>query len=169
LSSGGYAVATDPIDLSGEIAGFGVEDLGATLRLDAEAGAGESAFVGIGRRTDVERYLGGVEHTTLLGLRDDQPRYAQHEGARAASRPDTRTLWVASSQGTGTQTIKWEPRDGHWMAVVANADASRGIDADVEASARVPWLPWASLGVLLFGASIVALGGFTISRLRRNE
>ena len=169
LTSGGHAVATDVIDLSGEIAGFGVDDLEATVRLDAEATAGEPVFVGIARRADVERYLQGVGHTTLLGLREDQPRYRQHEGTRPASRPGTRPFWVASSQGTGTQSIEWAPRDGHWMAVVANADAGRGMDADVEASARVPWLTWAGFGVMLFGATITGLGAFAISRLRRDR
>ena len=166
LTSGGYAVATDDIDLSGEIAGFGIDDLGATVRLEAEPGAGESIFVGIARRAEAERYLRGVEHTTLLGLRDDQPRYAEHDGSRLSHRPAERPFWIESSQGTGAQAIEWEPRAGHWMAVVANADAGRGIDAGVEASAGVPWLIWAGLGALLLGAAIAALGGFAISRLR---
>ena len=169
LAGGGYAIATDAIDLSGEIAGLGVEDLGATVRLDVEAAAGEARFVGIGRRDDVERYLRGVEHTTLLGLRDDRPRYAEHDGGRLAGRPGERPFWVASSQGTGNQAIEWEPRDGHWMAVVANADGGRGVDAEVEASARAPWLIWAGLGALVFGAMVAGLGGMAISRMRRGR
>ena len=168
LTSNGHAVATDEIDLSGEIAGFGIDDLGATVRLEADASSGEPVFVGIARRADAERYLGGVEGTTLLGLRGDRPHYAQHGGSRPATRHGDRPFWVASSEGTGVQTLDWEPREGHWMAVVANADASRGVDAEVEASAHASWLIWAGLGALVAGAGLAGLGGFAIARLRRD-
>jgi hypothetical protein len=169
LTSSGYAIATDEIDLSGEIGGFGVDDLGAEVRLDADAGPGESVFVGIAHRADAERYLRQVEHTTVLGMRGDQPRYAQHDGGRLTTAPGERSIWVASSEGTGTQTVEWEPRDGHWMAVVANADGARGVDADVEASARASWLIWASLAALALGAAITAVGGFALARRRRDS
>jgi hypothetical protein len=71
---------------------------------------------------------------------------------------------VASSQGTGKQSIDWEIDDGDYSVVVMNADGSLGVDADVSAGASVPYLDelgWSAIGsgafALIVGIGLIAL------------
>ena len=46
-----------------------------------------------------------------------------------------------------------------------NADASRGVDLDVDAGAKVSWLIWVGIGLTIIGLVITGLAGFAVSRL----
>ena len=74
-------------------------------------------------------------------------------------------IWAASEQGSGKQTLNWEIEDGDWSVVVMNADGSAGVDADISAGAKIPFLDalgWTALGsgafVLLIGIALLVMG-----------
>jgi hypothetical protein len=140
------------------------------VRLEAESRDGKELFVGIARTSDVERYLGGVPHTTVDDVEAGpfeslDPEYTRHPGNGHPASPEHADIWVASNQGRGQQTVDWEVEDGEWSVVVMNADGSLGVDADISAGADIPFLNelgWTALGsgsfALAFGVFLIALG-----------
>src|SRR5262249_9162367 len=88
---------------------------------------------------------------------------------RAPSGPPSReSIWAASTQGTGEQTLAWTPRDGDWSVVFMNANAGANVDVRGDISAKLPALPWLAGGLLVVGAA----GGFVgtwvlVSAIRR--
>ncbi len=167
LISDGYAVSTAELDLAGDGNGFGVEDLGASLRVNATSTNDEPVFIGIASQDDAERYLSGVDHSVVTDFGNGGPEYNELDGSKPSVRPGAQDIWVASSQGSGEQRVEWEPDNGRWAAVAMNADASRGVDIDVDAGARVSWLIWVGIGLTLIGLGISGLAGFVISKLTR--
>ena len=67
--------------------------------------------------------------------------------------------------GAGPQSLTWEAEDGDWSVVVMNADGSRGVQADINAGAKLPFLSevgWSALGsgtlLLLTAVALLVLG-----------
>jgi hypothetical protein len=145
------------------------DDLG-KVRLEAESREGKELFVGIASTSDVERYLGGVPHTTVRDVEAGpfdsfDADYTRHPGHGRPASPEHADIWVASNQGTGPQKVDWEIEDGDWSVVVMNADGSLGVDADVSAGADIPFLNelgWTALGsgsfALVLGIGLIVLG-----------
>jgi hypothetical protein len=123
------------------------------LKLTAN-GAGDSAvFLGIAPAADVQNYLAGVQHVTLVEIRDGEAVYRTTAGGGPASLPQDADFWVAETSGTGVQEITWTPENGDWAVLVMNAGASQGVDTAVTAGAEVPSLPWV-VGILLSIAGV---------------
>jgi hypothetical protein len=59
----------------------------------------------------------------------------------------------------GTQTLTWKVRDGDWSVVLMNADGSRGVAADLDLGAKLSFLLWVSIGLLIGG--VLVTGGST--------
>jgi hypothetical protein len=59
----------------------------------------------------------------------------------------------------GTQTLTWKVRDGDWSVVLMNADGSRGVAADVDLGAKLSFLLWVAIGLVIGGVLVV--GGST--------
>ena len=164
------ALATENLDVDLGGGDWVIEpgDLG-NVRLEAESRDGKPLFVGIARTSDVERYLGGVPHTTVDDVEAGpfetfDADYTRHAGHGRPASPEHAGIWAASNQGSGSQTVDWEIEDGDWSVVVMNADGSLGVDADISAGANVPFLNelgWTALGsgsfALVLGIGLIVL------------
>lgn len=163
-----HALATENLDLDLDGAEALVDETSlGDIRLDVASQTGKPVFVGIARTDDVSAYLADVSHTTVTDL-DYEPFEASYEpeaGVRSPDRPGAQSIWAASAQGAGSQSLRWEAEDGDWSVVVMNADGSAGVEADISAGAKLPFLTaigWSAIGggaiLLLAAALLVVLG-----------
>ncbi|VXC21959.1 conserved membrane hypothetical protein [Arthrobacter sp. 9AX] len=161
FSVASHALTTPRLDAVGE----GVPprlpfDIG-TLRLRAaSAEPGREIFIGIAPQADIERYLLGVHHTELLEVnsRPFRAEYRDIPGTTTPAPPAEQTFWNTSVSGTGEQELTWDLATGSWAIVVMNADASPGVDADVQAGFRSDLIWPAATGLLIGGAIGLAIG-----------
>ena len=149
-------------DLRGDIPGwvaswlYGSQVMG-TARARVTPLTDKPVFVGIARSDDVSRYLAGTEYATIESW--STGALATHSGAAPSDPPARASIWVASTQGTGEQTLLWKPRAfGDWNVVVMNADASAGVGARGRVAAEVPMLPWFAGGLLVAAALFAFIG-----------
>lgn len=172
------ALATENLemDLDGVEGLASSPDLG-RVRLQVAPQSEEPVFVGIARTEDVSSYLGGVAHTRLTDV-DYEPfnaEYSSQSGERKPAPPAGERIWAESTEGTGSQTLTWKVEDGDWSVVVMNADGSRGVQADISAGAKVPYLTaigWSVLGggtALLLATMILVAFGLRAPRERQRH
>src|SRR4029079_14056638 len=128
------------------------------VRIRGESAGTKTLFIGIGPAADVARYLGDVGHANVQDVEFDPfPVTYLPMQVRAAHRaPADRGFWAASASGVGTQTLTWKVRDGDWSIVLMNADGSRGLAADVDVGAKMSFLLWVAIGVLIGGLLVTA-------------
>jgi hypothetical protein len=160
LSSNGYAITTDEINL--DFVEDLPDDLIGTLRVNAEGTGGRPVFIGIGPSDDVQRYLGRVAHSELTDWRHGGPVYTEIPGGRPATPPGGQSFWVARSQGIGDNQIDWDPEDGVWTVAAMNAGGSRGVAIDAEIGAKPGWLIWVGVGFAIVGLVLTAGGAIVI-------
>lgn len=165
FQSDGYAIRSDDLDLSTDGPDWLFDEgrLG-RVRLSGESQtSGKELFLGIGPKREVEEYLNGVDHDVLVDFEVDPFRaeYRDEPGARMPEMPGSQPFWAA----VGERRLEWDVAEGNWVAVAMNADASRGVIADVSAGAKTGLVLWAALIVLglgvLFGgvaALLIVLG-----------
>jgi|1186.fasta_scaffold260601_1 hypothetical protein len=160
LHSGGYAIATEDIDLGG----FVPNGLIGTVRVRAEAQNGKPVFIGIADTADADRYLHGVRHSEVADFRDHgNSTYTQLAGHSPASPPAGQRFWIAQSQGPGQRTLNWDTASGNWTIVAMNPDASAGVRVDADVGAKVGWLIWAGIGLTLVGCALIG-GAVALAR-----
>lgn len=157
LETPGYALASGAVDVAVVPADWWPSDL-LDVRFVVERPDAEMVFVGIGPSGDVAAYLSGVayDEVTHLGRRTDVD-YQAHEGGAPSGPPGDQGFWVASAQGTGTQSVTWDVARGSWTAVVMNPAAEPGVVVNLEAGARISWLFPVALGLLIGGVVLGAL------------
>ncbi|HSE82898.1 MAG TPA: DUF4389 domain-containing protein [Gaiellaceae bacterium] len=161
FESDSFAITSDSIDLlEGESDWLFSEGLLGEVRITGEDG---DVFIGIGETADVEAYLDGVAHDEVRDLEFDPFRveYRRFSGGEPSGPPTEQNFWAASASGSGTQSATWEAESGEWTIVVMNADASRGVSADVSAGAEANFLLWLAIGLLIAGA-LLLVGGVTL-------
>ena len=162
LATGTYALTGEGIDLgdAGSTADWSVDSFDATTRVRVDPAGDAPLFVGIARDADVQAYLRGVAHDQVQDVDhrhgDLIARYERVPGAGTPQPPGAQRIWVASSSGAGTQTLRWKPRSGRWSVVVMRADAARGVVADVKVGVRLGLLLWIGIGLL--AAGVLAAG-----------
>jgi hypothetical protein len=61
-------------------------------------------------------------------------------GTREVAAPTDQDFWVVRADGPGTRTVTWEPKSGHWTAVLMNADGSPAVSADVKVGVKADFL-----------------------------
>jgi hypothetical protein len=163
-----FALTSDEVDLGAGAGEADWSDLGdlARVRVRATGDAGRPLFVGIGPERDVEAYLAGVAHDEVSDVDFDPFRveYRRQAGAAAPAPPGRQPFWVARSAGPGTRTLEWDLEGGTWALVVMNADASRGVAADVDLGIEVDLLLPVAIGILAGGLLLLA-GGVTMVAL----
>ena len=169
FDTGTRALATDNLDIDLGAADSLADDLG-RVKIEAQSNDGKPLFVGIGRTSDVERYLNGVPHSTVHDVEDGpfdsfHAETTRHAGNRHPVAPEHAGIWAASSEGTGKQATDIDFREGNWSVVVMNADGSLGVDADISAGASLPFLDelgWTAIGsgsfALAFGIALIVAG-----------
>jgi hypothetical protein len=168
-STRAYAITTEDLKLDDDVPGM-VEDLYGKVRLRATSHNGKPVFVGIANSDDVSRYLADSSHATLTDVNYDpfRARYRTDGGAKAPAAPTGQDIWVASAHGSGTQTLTWDVKQGHWSVVVMNADGSAGVDTRVSAGATLDFLTPVAWGTLGGGLLLTAIaGGLLFAGLRR--
>ena len=174
LTTASYAIAATDLNVATDAPGWHVPNgaLG-SVRVVATAGTASPLFIGIAPSADVQRYLDGVAYDQLQGFMGTSggPDYLPHSGGAPAS-PASQTFWKAHVSGSGTQSLTWNPANGHWAVVLMNADGSQTVAADVSVGATAPFLFALALGVLIGGgvALLVAIallfGGSAMLRSR---
>jgi len=160
FASHSYAIVSDDLDLGQDGPDWIFEQgrLG-TIRI-AGAGTQGPLFVGIASKADAEAYLEGVPHAVVTHVSVDPFRVDYRPvpgGERQPKDPGSQQIWAAFSTGP-TVTMKWDVDSGNWVAVLMNADASRGIAADLSFGARVGWLVWLIVGLLIAGLLVLTAG-----------
>jgi len=158
--SPGYAVVSESARMS-----FGGEEWVArrilgTVKIESESV--RPVFVGIGPEAAVNTYLGSVERSVVHEI-NRKPGYEQEAGGAPARPPSEESFWVASATGAGKQALTWEPKSGDWVAVLMNADGSRGVEADVAIGAELDPLLGVGIGITVAGGLLLLLGALGIA------
>jgi hypothetical protein len=172
VSIGTSDLHTETYVIVGDLRGDGPSWLyGSTVLGDARVRAtsrtGQPLFIGIAPKDEVLAYLSGVGYATVdnFEVRAD----TTHAGRAPAQPPEQMGIWVASTRGTGQQTLLWTPRAGDWSIVFMNADASAHVDVRGDASAKLPILPWLAGSLLLAAGATGVIGGWVLVRAIRRE
>ncbi|HEY7630422.1 MAG TPA: hypothetical protein VH817_06975 [Thermoleophilaceae bacterium] len=157
-----FAAATSSLDIS-DAPGWVADGIG-TVRI--RASSTQPIFVGIGRSSDVDKYLARVPHSEITDFDADPFKVKSHlvPGAGRPAPPASQRFWVAQTSGSGTQTVNWKIESGTWSAVAMNADATRNVAFIFQAGAKVPSLKWVVIGVLVAGVLLLGLGIFLMYR-----
>jgi hypothetical protein len=157
LTTDTYAIVTTSITLDADVPSTVMsEDLLGDVKVTATA-EDVPLFVGIAATSDVNAYLGGVEHATLSDFADG-PVYETSGTTAPTTLPGDSDIWVAQASGVGTQELVWPAGSGHWTLVVMNADGSAGLTTDAAAGATVPALDWL-VPTLLIAAGVGLVAG----------
>ena len=166
LKAGGYAVATDTIDLDGINAGWSGHSALGDVRVRVTGT--RPVFIGVAPADKAAAYLSGIEHATIDDIDGSTATYRQHPGGAPNGEPAGGDIWTAQTSGTGLQTLVWPVDNGKWTLVVMNADGSRGVDAVADIGATVPVLQriddW-----LIYGGVVLALAGVLLVWLPRRR
>jgi hypothetical protein len=131
------------------------------VRIRGESPGAKMLFVGIGPEAAVASYLGSVAHASVQDIDFDpfRVKYLSVAGGAPQAPPTEQRFWAVSASGVGTQTVTWKVREGDWSVVLMNADGSRGVVADIDVGAKLSFLLWVAIGLLLGGVLVV--GGST--------
>lgn len=161
FSVSSFALTSPRADAIGEdVPGRLPFDIG-TLRLRVESATPDKpVFIGIGPQADVEQYLSGVHHSELLNIRQRPFRaeYRDVPGGNPASPPSGQQFWTASVSGPGEQELTWNITPGAWEIAVMNADATPGVDVQVQAGFRSDLIRPAARGLLVGGIIALVIG-----------
>ncbi|MFI7602407.1 DUF4389 domain-containing protein [Actinoplanes sp. NPDC049681] len=172
LSTATAAVTSEDITIeNADVWTRSLADVGG-MRIIADSASGEAVFVGIGRRADVDRWLAGTARDRISDVTGRTVSYRREAGAvRAVPAPGAQDFWLASVTGTSGAEVTWRVVDGDFAVVLANADGSTGVSADVRAAVQVPDLTGLGAGLLITGlvlgvlaVLLIVVGGTALGR-----
>jgi len=163
LQSPTAAITAEDITLEGsERWTRGFSDVGG-VRMSATSPTDIPLFIGIAPQSAVDAWLGGTAHDSVRSVTSGAARYTRATGeARAVSNPAAQTFWVASGTGVGSASLTWQAADGNYAVVLARADGSVGVAADVRVATQVPDLTGLGAGLLTAGVIVGLLAVFLI-------
>lgn len=125
-------------------------------------------FVGVASTDDVDRWLADVAHSRLEVVAG-QTNVVAAGGPQAVPvpPPTDQDFWVASN--TAGSELDWSATNGHWTAVVANADGTPGVAATLDVGVRIPVLgPLAGI-LLVVGGLATATAAVLLVWVARGE
>jgi len=168
-----YALTRTRLEVDTDGAGWVLNDSWfGKVRIRGESAGGKTLFMGIGPEAAVAKYLGPVAHANVEEIDFDPFRvtYLPVTGGTPQGPPTEQRFWAASASGVGTQTLTWKVREGDWSVVLMNADGSRGVVADVDLGAKLSFLLWLAVGLLLGGGFVlVGSAALIILAARRRQ
>jgi hypothetical protein len=153
-----YALTRTRLDVGTDGPGWLLNDSWfGKVRIRGDGSGAKMLFIGIGPEAAVAKYLGTVAHASVEDVDFDpfRVKYLPIAGDAPQGPPTEQRFWVASASGVGTQTVTWKVREGDWSVVVMNADGSSGIAADIDVGAKLSFLLWVAIGLLLGGLLVV--------------
>ena len=157
-----YALTRTRLDIDTDEAGWLLNDKWfGKIRIRGESPGSKTLFIGVGPEAAVAKYLGPVARASVQDVDFDPFRvtYLSIAGGAPRGPPTGETFWEASSSGVGTQTVSWKVREGDWSIVVMNADGTRNVVAVLDVGAKLSFLLWVAIGLLIGGLLVV--GGST--------
>jgi hypothetical protein len=157
-----YALTRTRLEIDTDGAGWLLNDTWfGKIRIRGESPGAKMLFIGIGPEAAVAKYLGSVAHASVEDIDFDpfRVKYLSIAGGAPQGPPTEQRFWAVSASGVGTQTLTWEVREGDWSVVLMNADGSRGVVADIDLGAKLSFLLWVAIGLLVGGVLVV--GGST--------
>jgi hypothetical protein len=141
-----------------------VSDIVGDPRVQLDLRSDKPTFVGVGPAKDVERYLKGapVDEVTDFEVNPFKMKHNLRGGSKQLAPPGKQSFWVTQ----GNRSIDWKAGSDEYRMVVMNADGSRGVRAQGEASVTIPHtaaIAWSLVGggllLLLAGAATIATAG----------
>jgi hypothetical protein len=172
FSTGTYALTKQGLDLDIGRGDWAADpDRFGRIRITGESLNDKPIFIGIGPESAVATYLRGIGHAEVEDLEYDPFKvdYQLFPGAAPRRPPLRERIWVAATGGTGERRLTWDVKGGDWSVLVMNADGSRGVNADLAVGARLGFLLWVAIGLLIAGVLIALLSAFMISRAFRRR
>ena len=167
FSTSTYAIVSESADIDSGGGERALDFFLGTVRIRSDSD--RPVFVGIGPADDVTSYLGSVERDEVDDLdQSGDPEYTRRSGGEPTGPPGDETFWVASTAGSGEQTLDWEPEDGDWQAVVMNEDASRGVSSNLSIGAELDSILWIGIGLFLAGLLLAAGCAFAFRAASRS-
>jgi hypothetical protein len=132
---------------------------------------GESIFIGIGPEDDVRSYLDGVAYDVVEDFDVDPFRvdYRRVSGMQEPAIPSQQRFWAASASGAGEQAVEWPIEKGTWAIVVMNADGSADVAVDLDLGAKVSFILWLAIGLLVAGALLLLAGALMMAFALRSR
>ena len=140
-----------------------------TLRVTASGTVAKPVFVGIGPTDRIDQYLRGVDRDEVSEFQLDpfSVSKTRHAGTALPAPPVSQRFWSESATGRGEQKVEWPVQKGDWSVVVMNADGSPGVATDVSVGAKLGLILWVGVGLVAFGALLLAAGVVAIVTGRR--
>lgn len=114
-------------------------------------------FVGVGPKDKVESYLRGTSYDEFATaeLSPFRADFNRQPGASHAASPVGQSFWVASSTGSGTQTLKWNKTHGAWSVVVMRVDGAPGVDVNASIGLQFGFLLPTGIAGLVIGSLLI--------------
>jgi hypothetical protein len=168
FSTSSYALTYEQLDVDhvAETPDWIADRLG-PLRIKATSVNGALLFVGVGRESDVDRYLAGVSHDEITEVQFEPFRTEVQPvaGAVLPGPPGHESIWATSAFGQ-SPSVSWEPADGDWALVLMSAEGERSVAADVQLGVEAGWVLPAGLALAGLGivVGICAAALFTASK-----
>lgn len=129
-----------------------LDRIGAQIEVDSRNG--KAVFVGIGPEAEVTRYLAEARHASVE-FTDRDVIIIGHDGKEDIVAPGEKTFWVAQATDGA---LAWDIENGRWAVAVLNADGTPGVDVDVTAAARLPFIRPIGIGLVIAGLLGLAVG-----------
>jgi hypothetical protein len=129
------------------------------VRVTATSATGAPLFLGIAPQADVDGWLAGTARDGLVNLDTAGSRYERTSGSvRGVSVPAAQSFWLATAPGTGPAVLNWQATNGDFAVVLANADGTPAVAADITIATQVPNLAPLGAGLLGTATALLLLG-----------